>query len=143
MIEERLKKLMPYFKGLKTAENYNIVEMSLKNTWDVPQNEQIQAKKMDNGQFFFSETLSFDDILDWLEDNVIDYNLEIEEKERLLTAKVQELKRVFETSSLDELTNLKFSTEGDVLRLNNKEKEEEDGSTEELSESTHTDKQEV
>jgi hypothetical protein len=140
MIQERLDKLSPYFKGIKIAEDYNIVEMSLKRTWKVPQHENIQAKEVDTGQFFFSETLSFDNILDWLENDVINYNLEVEEKERLLAAKVEELKRVFETSSLDELTNLKFSTEDDVLRLhkNNKKEAKEDGSTKELSEAEHT-----
>lgn len=136
MIQERLDKLSPYFRGIKIAEDYNIVEMSLKRTWKVPQHENIQAKEVDSGQFFFSETLSFDNILDWLND-IINYNLEVEEKERLLAAKVEELKRVFENSSLDELTNLKFSTEDDVLRLHNKKETKEDGPTEELSEAEH------
>jgi hypothetical protein len=54
-----------------------------------------------------------------LKKNVIDYNLEIEEKEKLLKAKVEELKRVFENKSLDELSNLKFTTEEDTLKLGN------------------------
>jgi uncharacterized Zn finger protein len=67
---------------------------------------------------FYSETKSFDQILDFIEEKVINYNLEVEEKERLLKAKVEELKRVFETKSLDELNHLKFTTEGDSLKLN-------------------------
>ena len=61
-----------------------------------------------------------EDILDYIEEKVINYNLEIEEKERLLKAKVEELKRVFETKSLDELNHLKFTTEENSLKLNAK-----------------------
>jgi uncharacterized Zn finger protein len=69
---------------------------------------------------FYSDTKSFDEILDYIEEKVINYNLEIEEKERLLKAKVEELKRVFETKSLDELNHLKFTTEENNLKLNAK-----------------------
>lgn len=138
MIQERFNRLSPYFKGIKLAENFNIVEMALKRTWTIPKHDSIEAQEGDKGQFFFSEGLSFDDILNWLENDVINYNLEVEEKERLLAAKVEELKRVFEQSSLDELNNLKFSTENDVLRLHNNSKKENDGTTEELSEAEHT-----
>ena len=69
---------------------------------------------------FYSDTKSFDEILDYIEEKVINYNLEIEEKERLLKAKVEELKRVFETKSLDELNHLKFTTEENSLKLNAK-----------------------
>jgi hypothetical protein len=64
--------------------------------------------------------LGFDEILDWLETNVINYNLELEEKETLLRAKVEELKRVFEQKGIKELNNLKFTTESDMLKLNGK-----------------------
>ena len=45
----------------------------------------------------------FDEILDFIEEKVIKPSLEIEEKERLLRVKVEELKRVFENKNLDEL----------------------------------------
>ena len=69
---------------------------------------------------FYSEKLGFDEILDWLETNIINYNLELEEKETLLRAKVEELKRVFEQKGIKELNNLKFTTELDMLKLNGK-----------------------
>jgi hypothetical protein len=133
MIQERFKELSPYLKGLKVAEKYNIVEVTLKTNWKVVDNDEIGTDKTNNGLIFFSETKSFDQILDWLQESVINYNIEIEEKQRLLSAKVAELKRVFETSSLDELNNLRFSTEDDVLELHSQNTQEEDGPTEELS----------
>jgi hypothetical protein len=125
MIQKRIDKLQPYFKGLKLADDYKIVEVTIKKTWSIENNEEIQATQKetkDGGLYtmFYSITKSFDEILDFIEENVINHNLEIEEKERLLKAKVEELKRVFETKSLDELNHLKFTTEENNLKLNAK-----------------------
>jgi hypothetical protein len=46
-------------------------------------------------------------------------NIEVEQKETLLKQKVAELKEVFESSTLDELKELKFTSKPDVLKLNN------------------------
>jgi ATP-dependent Lon protease len=40
--------------------------------------------------------------------NIINYNLEREEKERLLESKINELKTIFDKESLDNLKNFKF-----------------------------------
>ncbi len=127
MIQNRLDKLKPYFKGLKVAESYRIVEFNLKRGWELPDNEEIkyqQKEVKDNGSFlynmFYSETKTFDEILSFIEVEVINHNLEIEEKERLLRAKVEELKRVFEDKTLDELNGLKFTTEDNALKLGSK-----------------------
>jgi hypothetical protein len=154
MIQNRLDKLKPYFKGLKVAESYRIVEFNLKRGWEIPDNEEIkyqQKEVKDNGSFlynmFYSETKTFDEILSFIEVEVINHNLEIEEKERLLRAKVEELKRVFEDKTLDELNGLKFTTEDNTLKLrgsknkpeflkdidNTKQKVKENGTTKELS----------
>jgi len=124
MIQNRVNKLKPYFKGLKIAENYRIVEVNLKNSWNIQEDpnievQQKQIKESNNMLYtmFFSDKKSFDEILDFIEEKVINYNLEIEEKEKLLRMKVEELKRVFEDKNLDELNNLKFTTENDSLRL--------------------------
>ena len=146
MIQNRLNKLKPYFKGLKIAENYRIVEVNLKDSWVIEENSQIDVqqkpiKESSNVLYnmFYSDTKTFDEILDFIEEKVINPNLEVEEKERLLRMKVEELKRVFENKNLDELNNLKFTTEDNSLKLgsNNKnitkEKTKENGITKELS----------
>ncbi len=133
MIQERFNKLSPYITGLKLVEKYNVIESSLKRTWNIQTNDNIKHQKTDKGDWFFSETLTFDEMLDWLEHDVISYNLEIEEKERLLKTKIEELKEVFENSSLDELNELQFTKDGDVLKLyTDKNKEKSNGVTEEL-----------
>jgi len=128
-IQERIDKLSSYFKGIKLAESYRVIEVNIKKDWTIPltqfESEEIQFSQKESKQpsiyytMFYSETKTFDEILDFVEEKVINYNLEIEEKERLLKAKVEELKKVFESKSLDELNNLKFTTEEDSLSLKN------------------------
>lgn len=125
MIQKRIDKLQPYFKGLKIADDYKIVEFIIKKSWSIEDNEEIQATQKESKEgglytMFYSITKSFDEILDFVEEKIINHNLEVEEKERLLKAKVEELKRVFEMKSLDELNHLKFTTEEDSLKLNSK-----------------------
>lgn len=125
MIQKRIDKLEPYFRGLKVAEDYKIIELTIKKNWEVENTEEIQSTQKETKEgglytMFYSITKSFDEILDFVEEKVINYNLEIEEKERLLKAKVEELKRVFETKSLDELNHLKFTTEENSFKLNHK-----------------------
>jgi len=127
MIQNKLDSLSPYFKGIKVAENYRVVEFILKKSWSLEENEEIQVSQKETKEssgvlftMFYSDTKTFDEIIDFVEDKIINYNLEVEEKERLLKAKVEELKRVFEMKSLDELNHLKFTTEEDSLKLNSK-----------------------
>ena len=117
MIEKSFNELYPYLKGIKKTDNYRIIETNLKSTWEINLIDEVSVKD----HIFFSESLTFDDLLEWFKINVVEYNLEIEEKERLLKMKVEELKRVFESKNLDELNNLKFTTEDDVLSLTKKE----------------------
>lgn len=127
MIEKSFNELYPYLKGIKKTDNYRIIETNLKSTWEINLIDEVNVKD----HIFFSESLTFDDLLEWFKTNVVEYNLEIEEKERLLKMKVEELKRVFESKNLDELNNLKFTTEDDVLSLTKKEEKEYENNTEE------------
>ena len=68
---------------------------------------------------FWSED-SIDVLIDTLE-HVVNTNIEIEQKQALLRHKVEELKRMFEDKSLEELKGLKFSSDLDVT-LNPKNK---------------------
>lgn len=126
MIQKRIDSLKPYFKGLKVAENYRIVEINIKKSWEIERKEDIDFQQKDLKEnpnisyvMFYSENKTFDEIINFIEEEVINYNLEIEQKESLLKAKVEELKRVFETKSLEELNNLKFTTDENTLKLNN------------------------
>ena len=123
MIENIFNDLNPYLRGIKKAENYSIVEVHLKQSWLIPQHGSILNQNKPTKEsgilyhMFYSESDSFDKIIDWVKESVIDMNIEVELKEELLRQKVTQLKEVFETSSLDELKNMKFSSETNVLKL--------------------------
>lgn len=130
MIQERFNELQPYLRGVKLASQYSIVECILKNTWKIDGivSEGIQYKSSGKeseelkgyvGYMFWSED-SIDRLVDSLE-HVVNTNIEIEQKQALLRNKVEELKRMFEDKSLEELKGLKFSSELDVT-LNHKNK---------------------
>jgi hypothetical protein len=127
MIENIFENLKPYLRGVKKADNYSIVEVHLKQSWLIPQHGSIQDQKKPVTKepgtlyhMFYSESDSFDTIINWVKESVIDMNIEVELKEELLRQKVAQLKEVFETSSLDELKGMKFSSETDVLKLTGK-----------------------
>jgi hypothetical protein len=130
MIAEIFNELNPYLRGIKKADNYSIVEVHIKNNWLIPEHGTISSQKKETKErgivwyMFYSESDSFDNIIDWLRDDVIEMNIEIEQKEELLKSKVAQLKEVFENSSLDELKKLEFSqvTE-DPLKLGAKTEE--------------------
>lgn len=133
-IQEKVDSLKPFFKSIKIAENYNIVETNLPKSWVLYPGDdiEIEQKQLKDSYtltytIFYSETKSFDDIIKHIFDDVISYNLELEEKDKLLKAKVEELRIVFENKSLDELNNLTFTT----MKKNTKKTKDE--LTEELS----------
>jgi hypothetical protein len=124
MIQNKINELKPYFRGIKLTDNYNIVEVNLKKSWLIPKDEDILVQSKDIKEqggitynMFYSQTKTIDDIIEFIQDEVINYNIELEQKEELLRMKVEELKMVFENKSLDELNNLKFTTDSNSLKL--------------------------
>ena len=111
-IQNRLDKLMPYVKGMRFVKNTAGVDVQLKENWTIVKSDKIlyqKGKNEENYFMFFSENGSstFDDILDFVE-KTINFNIENEKKLELIKVKIDELKRHFETKSLDVLRTLKF-----------------------------------
>jgi hypothetical protein len=127
MIDNIFNELDPYLRGIKKAENYSVVEVNLKHSWLIPQHASIESQSKPtktNGityHMFYSEKLGFDGIIDWLKNDVVEMNIEIEKKEQLLKSKVEQLKEIFENSSLEELEKMDFGTSKEnPLKLGNK-----------------------
>lgn len=122
MIQERFNQLQPYLRGVKLAGEFSVVECILKNTWKIdgiiPEGIQYKSGKESEehrgyvSHMFWAEEI-IDDIVNALE-IVINTNIEMEQKQALLRSKVEELKKMFEDKSLDELKALKFSSDIDV-----------------------------
>lgn len=122
MIQKRFKELQPYLRGVKLAGEYSVVECILKNTWKidgiVPGNVQYKSGKESEeykgyiSHMFWAED-TIDNLVETLE-TIVNTNIEMEQKQALLRSKVEELKKMFEDKSLDELKGLKFSSDIDV-----------------------------
>jgi len=126
-----------YINSFKRTGKYKIIETIIKPTWEIPKTEGIQSNVREKKEglveyWFFSETKTFDEMYEWFIGSVVRPNIENEQKERLLKEKVQELKEIFQSTSLDDLKNLSFSQEEDT-KLNitpiEEIKEEENGAT--------------
>jgi hypothetical protein len=121
-IQNRLDKLMPYVKGMRFVKNTAVVDVQLKENWTIVKSDKIlyqKGKNEENYFMFFSEggSSTFDDILDFVE-KTINFNIENEKKLELIKVKIEELKRHFETKSLDVLRTLKFGFDEITSQIN-------------------------
>jgi hypothetical protein len=111
-IQKRLDELSPYVDAISYGKT-PLVQTVMPSKWVVYDNAEIKAKPLDkttNGMspyVFYSESVSIDEILDYVE-IIIRINKEREEKMTLLKVKVEELKGIFTDKSLSELKTLRF-----------------------------------
>ena len=109
--------LFPYLQSVRKLKNYLSFDIEFPDTWKLPKkyvNEEkvVENDKSKQGFRFFSfvsefDEKSVDEIISNIK-NIIAYNKEREEKERLFQVKVDELKKMFEKEKLDDLQALKF-----------------------------------
>ncbi len=113
--------IFPYMVSIRKFKTHLSFDMSFPNSWKFPKKymaensifefeNQIQDER---GITFVSE-FSNEGISKIVENitNIISYNKEREEKEKLLEDKVNELKNLFEKQNLTTLKNLKFDLNG-------------------------------
>lgn len=109
--------LFPYIQSVRKLKNYLSFDIQFPENWKLPKkyvNEErvLQNEKSITGYKSFSFVSEFteinvDETIDSIK-NIISYNKEREEKERLFESKVNELKTIFEKTNLDHLQDLKF-----------------------------------
>lgn len=103
-------------------------DMVFPMTWKVPKRFVIEDKFLNQGQHEEDKILlSF--IADFQQKEldltvkniigIINYNLEREEKDRLLQLKIDELKNIFDKQSLDNLKELKFDITKKIIEESN------------------------
>lgn len=112
-----ISKILPYLQSVRTLEKYFSIDINFPKKWKLPktyvdENKVVEhATKEPNKRFFsFVSELSEKDlniVIDNIE-NIIDYNIEREEKENLFKSKIEDLKKVFETGNLEDLRYLSF-----------------------------------
>ena len=109
--------LLPYLQSVRKLKNYLSFDVSFPNTWKIPKKYVEEDKLIEQTSNTPNDRL-FSYVTEITEDNVqktqlniiniIKYNLEREEKERLFESKVEELKKIFEKQNLEKLKSLNF-----------------------------------
>jgi hypothetical protein len=124
--------LFPYLQSVRKIQEYLSFDVSFPNTWKLPKKFVDETKVMEQeskvpNQRMFSFVSEIDEpsVGKTSENiqNIIKYNLEREEKEKLFEQKVAELKVIFERQSLSELKNLSFEFKKTKVKLEDNEDE--------------------
>jgi hypothetical protein len=133
------EELKPYLKSVRVLKDYVSFDLYLSSFWSIPKKfitDGIEVINQENSDRPDSKVYSFvvkneRQMVDSIEKafkNIVSYNKEKEEKERLFKQKIQELKSMFESKGVDELKTLHFEMEEEVVRLGLKDENlEEDG----------------
>jgi len=126
--------LFPYLQSVRKLKNYLSFDIHFPENWKLPKkyvNEKsvVENEKNTVGYRFFSFVAEFNEqsvneITDSIK-NVIAYNKEREEKDRLFQSKVNELKSIFERQNLNNLQSLKFEMGENKIELEYDEEDSE------------------
>tara|TARA_R110000824_G_scaffold393718_1_gene593024 strand:- start:580 stop:1080 length:501 start_codon:yes stop_codon:yes gene_type:complete len=112
MVQEKLNSLRPYVTGLRFVKNLPVVDVILKEGWNIFESDSVTYKSSTNQSNYFmvfpkNPEDSIDSVISHVE-YIIEVNIEKENKLTLLKAKIEELKTLFTNKSLEELEKLKF-----------------------------------
>ena len=122
--------LFPYLQSVRKLKNYLSFDLSIPNSWKLPKKYVDEEKIMEQDSkieghrlISFVTEISEDAVEKNTENiqNIIKYNLDREEKDRLFQVKVSELKTIFEKQSLGKLKNLSFEIRTDKIELEDEE----------------------
>lgn len=115
---DTISNLRPYFHSLREIESNVSLDIKLPVKWRFEQivapYRTIKTKVQDkNDKFILLSIISHAtsdgyDVVFTCAKDIIDTNIENEQKEKLLQMKIKELQDLFQKQSLDELKNLKF-----------------------------------
>lgn len=124
--------LLPYIQSVRKIKNYLSFDIVFPKTWRLPkkyvQEDKVMeqtAPNQDERLFCFISELTEESIESTSSNlqNIIKYNLEREEKEKLFETKVSELKEIFDKQNLKNLKSLKFDIKTTKIQLEDNEEE--------------------
>lgn len=116
-INDRIKKIEPYFKSLNMVDGTTVILVKFPNKWKIFNADELTKtynvytgnKENVDGVFFLSETSNgVDCIFDAIEE-VINQNKTFEEKAALLEIKANELSNLFLIEPIEKLRTLEFT----------------------------------
>jgi hypothetical protein len=133
--------LLPYLQSVRKLESYLSFDVSFPTSWKLPKKFVDEDKVMEqtskvSGERFFSFVSEInEESVERMSQNlknIIKYNHDREEKDRLFQNKVEELKTIFEKQDLNSLKNLNFELKtGKIELVDEEESVERVGVTEE------------
>ena len=124
--------LFPYIQSVRKLKNYLSFDVSFPETWKIPKKFVQEDKVMEQQSNVENHRLiSFVSEINETEieqtrnniQNIVNYNIEREEKEKLLENKIDELKVLFEKNSLNSLKTLKLDLKVPKLKVKEDEQE--------------------
>lgn len=122
--------LFPYLQSVRKLKDYLSFDVGFPTTWRIPkkfveEDKVLEQQQTDSSYRLFSFVSEINEqSVEKTSNNIINiikYNLEREEKERLFQSKVEELKSVFEKQNLKSLHNLKFEITNNIIELTDDE----------------------
>lgn len=126
-IYKEFKELDSYIQSVRKLKNYLVIDIQIPKEWKILKkyaNEESvvenQSKDATKRNLSFASEFSEDSVNLIMSNikNLIKFNKELEEKEKLFNLKVNELKVIFEKQNLENLQELKFDIEPKSLKLN-------------------------
>lgn len=113
---KEVEKIIEYTNSIRKLEKYLSFDLVFPSTWSILKSQVDESKTAFHKNDEKGKTVSFlseineESISDTISriENIISFNKEKEEKQRLFNEKVSELKNLFEKEGLDELKSLKF-----------------------------------
>jgi len=124
--------LFPYLQSVRKIKTYLTFDVCFPNTWKLPKKFVNEEKVMEQTTtipnerlFSFVSEITEEDVekVSGNIQNIIKYNLEREEKEKLFDSKVNELKMIFEKQNLSNLKSLHFDIKQNKIELVDNEEE--------------------
>ena len=117
MLQDEIKELGTFFRGIEYFNDALIVKVSFPDRWQVypSMDNSIKPARGDKeqGEYYYygdMNSVSLDDIFGLIKET-ISANQDAEMKIHLLNEKIAELKELFKTTPYEKLSNLKFAFE--------------------------------
>lgn len=112
-LQDRIRNLQPYFLGFEIKETLYIMRIALPSRWSAYNSEDnlIKVTKSDtnNEWFYYADINEVDlnDIFDLVEDTILT-NESVTKKIELMRQRMEELKELFQSETLERLETLQF-----------------------------------
>ncbi len=129
---KELSTLLPYLQSVRKIKTHLSFDVNFPKNWKLPkkfvQEDRVmehQSQNTDERLISFVSEITDTEIEQTTKNikNLISYNLEREQKEKLFNEKVEELKNIFEKQTLKNLQSLKFEVKSKKIELEDGEEE--------------------